>query len=425
MAAEISDRASKLIHALDVPWRWAPRGTYSPRNSPDGLVTFATAENTLIHPELDKFTCEKVRIPQDALTYQYSTAGGARLPILIAQHLNEHFKPARALNGSEIRVTGAATAMHEILGWAVGDLGDGILTSRPAYGRLELDFGNKAGLSMVYADDTNWCNAFDPPVVYKFERAMAASPVRVRALFIINPHNPVGRCYPRETLVEIMRFCQKHQIHLISDEIYGSSVFRSTDDPKLPDFTSVLAIEPGVIDDRLLHVTYGFSKDFGAAGLRLGCIITRSPRVLDVVQMAMRFHNPSGASVAIFSAILEDRNWCNAFLAESRRKIGEAYAFVTAGLTRMGISFVSAIAGFFVYVDLSPFLTTIQSTAEGKEEQDPEFALAQKFLDAGVFLHPKEEHGGWGWFRIVYTQERHIVTEGLRRMEVVLGQINH
>ena len=325
--------------------------------------------------------------------------------MLLAQHLNEHFKPSRPLDGSEIRITGAATAMHEILGWAVGDPKDCILTSRPAYGRLELDFGNKAGLKMIYAD-TTWQNSFSPGVVDAFEKALAdshAAGLTIRALFIINPNNPVGRCYPRETLVEIMRFCQRHQIHMISDEIYGSSVFSS----ELPEFTSVLSIEPGVIEDQLLHVTYGFSKDFGAAGLRLGCIITRNPSILKVVQMTTRFHNPSGASIAIASAMLEDRDWCNGFLASSRRKIGEAYAFITAALRKMGIYFVPANAGFFVYIDLSPYLTPGIA--------DTEFDLSQRLLNGGVFLHPKEEHGEAGWYRMIYTQDQNTVAEGLRR----------
>lgn len=45
MAETISNRASELIQALDLPWRWAPRGTYSHDTNPDGLITFATAEN--------------------------------------------------------------------------------------------------------------------------------------------------------------------------------------------------------------------------------------------------------------------------------------------------------------------------------------------------------------------------------------------
>ena len=325
--------------------------------------------------------------------------------MLLAQHLNEYFKPARLLDGSEIRVTGAATAMHELLGWAVGDPNDGILTSKPVYGRFELDFGNKAGLQMVYADTTAE-SSFDITVVDAFEKTLAessAAGVKIRALLIINPNNPVGRCYPRETLIELMKFCQRHRIHLISDEIYATSVF--SDD--FPVFTSVLSVEPGILDDELLHVTYGFSKDFGAAGLRLGCVVTRSAPVLMVIQMTMRFHNPSGASVAIANAMLEDRNWCNAFISTNRRKIAQAYDYATAGLRELGIKYIPANAGFFVYIDLSPYFR------EGVA--DAEFDLSQRLLDGGVFFHPKEEHGEPGWYRMVYTQDPRSVAEGLRR----------
>jgi 1-aminocyclopropane-1-carboxylate synthase len=67
-------------------------------------------------------------------------------------------------------------------------------------------------------------------------------------------------------------------------------------------------------------------------------------------------------------------------------------------------------AGFFIYVDLSPFLP------DGISTQEQEFALAQKLVDAGVFLHPGEEHGkDAGWFRLVFSQEESALKEGLNR----------
>ncbi|VUC22148.1 unnamed protein product [Clonostachys rosea] len=410
MSNVLSARATDLIRDLDLPWRWAPRGTYSPDDNPSGLVSFATAENVLVHQDLEDFTRDYVTFPKSVFGYSYSTAGGPELPVVIAQHVNEYFTPSRPLDGSEIRVTGAATAMHEILGWAVGNPHDGILTSRPVYGRFKLDFGNKAGLKMVYADTTAE-NSFEIDVVSAFEKALAksrAAGVEIRALLIVNPNNPIGRCYPKDTLLEIMKFCQKHQIHLISDEIYATSVFNDN----LPVFTSVLSIEPGVLDDKLLHVIYGFSKDFGAAGLRLGCLITRSQPMLKVIQMTIRFHNPSGASVAIAKEMIGNRDWCTQFISNTRRKIGAAYQHVTAGLSELGINYLPANAGFFVYVDLSPYLD--------QSAEDPEFDLSQRLLDAGVFLHPKEEHGRQGWYRIVYTQPPEVVDEGLRRIKAVL-----
>jgi 1-aminocyclopropane-1-carboxylate synthase len=217
-----------------------------------------------------------------------------------------------------------------------------------------------------------------------------------------------GRCYPRSTLINLIKFCQTYQLHLISDEIYACSVFDSGE-PNATPFTSILSIDTDrYIDPELLHVTYGLSKDFGVAGLRLGAIITRSKPILRAVEAVMRFHNPSGASLAIGTAMLEDRKWCRAFIESSREKLAGAYRHVTKGLREIGVdSLAGSNAGFFVWIDLSPYLPS---------GENAEFVLAQKLKDNGVFLHPQEEHSLHpGHFRIVFTQDPRTVTEGLRR----------
>ena len=71
----------------------------------------------------------------------------------------------------------------------------------------------------------------------------------------------LGRCYPRETLVALMRLCQKYQIHLLSDEIYALSVWSNPENPQTEGFTSVLEIDmEGLISADLVHVFWGLSK---------------------------------------------------------------------------------------------------------------------------------------------------------------------
>ncbi|CAJ2500694.1 Uu.00g035470.m01.CDS01 [Anthostomella pinea] len=413
----LSKRASQTIRDLDTPWRFAPAATYDPDTNPDGLISFGLAENKLVDRELQEFA-RHVTIPAQAFSYAYSSGGGPELPAAMARHLNEYFSPFKPLDGSEISISGTATAMHEIIGWAVGEPGDCILTSRPVYGRFELDFGNKAELNVGYAD-TDPDSSFDSSVVQKFEEALAGASKAgrvIRALLIVNPNNPLGRCYPRDTLVALMKFCQKHSIHFISDEVYGCSVYNSSH-PTLPPFTSALSIDPaGIIDTDLLHVTYGLSKDFGAAGLRVGALVTRSQAMHRAVKSVTRFHNVSGPSVAIAAAMLNDRAWCRGFIDKARTRMAAAYKHVTEALDAMEIKYVSANAGFFVYVDLSPYLK--KGSSPGQE--DPDFAIARKLMDAGVFLHPLEEHGPSGWFRVVFTQDPRTVTEGLRRLKAVV-----
>jgi 1-aminocyclopropane-1-carboxylate synthase len=208
-----------------------------------------------------------------------------------------------------------------------------------------------------------------------------------------------------------MRFCQNHKIHLISDEIYALTGFDSTE-PDTPPFTSVLSLEPQ-IDNDLLHVIYGMAKDYAMPGLRLGALITRSKPLLKVVNSVMRFHNPSGPSVAIATAMLHDRTWMRSFLQLSRERVGEAYTYFTGRLSRMGLKYLSRVnAGLFVFVDLSPWL--MEDVGQGKEVREQEFA--QRALEKGLFLQPGEEHAlEPGWFRLVYTVERRVMDEGLDR----------
>jgi 1-aminocyclopropane-1-carboxylate synthase len=84
-----------------------------------------------------------------------------------------------------------------MLGYNLASRGDGILVSRPVYGRFELDYGVEAGVEMVYAD-TDTEEAFTPASVEKYELALDAakeSGMKIRALLLVNPHNPVGGLY--------------------------------------------------------------------------------------------------------------------------------------------------------------------------------------------------------------------------------------
>jgi len=42
----------------------------------------------------------------------------------------------------------------------------------------------------------------------------------VKSLILCNPHNPVGRVYQKEELLELQKFCKKHNLLVISDEIH-------------------------------------------------------------------------------------------------------------------------------------------------------------------------------------------------------------
>jgi 1-aminocyclopropane-1-carboxylate synthase len=126
--------------------------------------------------------------------YRGANSETAGFTKLLAEHVNEYLRPHVPILPDHVRVSNCASAMHDVLAWALANPQDAFLVSRPSYGRLELDFFNKAGVTVEYAD-TSPENCFDEDVVDKFEAAMkdsASRGVKIKALFIINPHNPLG-----------------------------------------------------------------------------------------------------------------------------------------------------------------------------------------------------------------------------------------
>jgi aspartate/methionine/tyrosine aminotransferase len=51
--------------------------------------------------------------------------------------------------------------------------------------------------------------------------------VRLTCQILCNPQNPLGRTYPRDTLLAYARFCEERDLHLVSDEIYAMSVYEN------------------------------------------------------------------------------------------------------------------------------------------------------------------------------------------------------
>ena len=88
---------------------------------------------------------------------------------------------------------------------------------------------------------------------------------------LCNPHNPLGRCYSKGILEDCARFCQSRAIHLISDEVFALSGFKSPDLPDAPQFTSLLSLDLTSLgcDPERVHVVWSMSKDLAASGVRL------------------------------------------------------------------------------------------------------------------------------------------------------------
>jgi len=83
---------------------------------------------------------------------------------------------------------------------------------------------------------------------------------RTRAIVIVNPNNPTGAVYPRETLVAIARLAEKHRLVVLSDEIYDHILYDGAE------FVPMATL----VHDTLCCTMSGLSKVYRACGYRVG-----------------------------------------------------------------------------------------------------------------------------------------------------------
>ena len=103
------------------------------------------------------------------------------------------------------------------------------------------------------------------------EDALKAASCPIKALLLSNPHNPLGRFYSKEPLQECLLFCQRHNLHLVSDEVFALSEFGCSDLKGSRSFVSALSLDASSLgcDPDRIHVIWSMSKDLAATGVRL------------------------------------------------------------------------------------------------------------------------------------------------------------
>jgi 1-aminocyclopropane-1-carboxylate synthase len=251
---------------------------------------------------------------------------------------------------------------------------------------------------------------------------------------LCNPHNPLGRCYSRDFLIELMKLCQKYCINLISDEIYALSVWRhdpNYEPPVMQPFTSALSINAAdIINPALIHVLWGMSKDFGANGLRCGVIVSQGNRdLIECIAGVSIFSYVSGLAEHTVSELLKDGAFTDAYITSNRQVLLEAYEFGAQALDGMGVPYVTTSnAALFIWCDLlTPYLRQrplriSSATADPRQLWLASGALEKSLDNARVHVGVPDQFGSEqpGWFRLTFSRPRDQLREGLCRIRNVL-----
>jgi aspartate/methionine/tyrosine aminotransferase len=173
--------------------------------------------------------------------------------------------------------TGAAMALFVISTTLLSPT-DHIIVIRPNYATnletpraiacemsiVDLDFDAQYGLNTV--DEGN-PDAFGKGVLSQIRP-------NTKLISLTNPHNPTGKIFPHETLLEIIKAANSKGIYVVMDETYRDLNFQT---PLLPYYAEV---SPNVIS------VGSMSKSFGIPGIRIGWLICRDAVLMDTLLAA-------------------------------------------------------------------------------------------------------------------------------------------
>jgi aminotransferase len=222
----------------------------------------------------------------------------------------------------------------------------------------------------------------------------AAITSKTKAILIGYPNNPTGAVMSRERLDEIAAVAAKHDLFVISDEIYERLVYQS----EHTHFATLKDMRPRTL------VLSGFSKSHAMTGWRLGFAV--GPK--DVIAAMRKIHQytimsaPSLAQYAITDTMAQVEDQVIAMREEydRRRKL------IVSGFNELGLPCFDPGGAFYAFPNI---------TASGMDDE----VFAETLLaEEQVAMIPGRVFGesGRGFVRASYATAYEQIEEALERV---------
>lgn len=232
---------------------------------------------------------------------------------------------------------------------------------------------------------------------------------KTKLLCLCNPHNPSGKVFTREELLELGQFAVANNLWIMSDEIWSDIVFAPHT------YTSIASVDAAIAAKTL--TVYGFSKSFGLAGLRVGFIVSPDAAVhAGIVATSLVGTTAYGVStlsqVAAQAAYEKAWYWVAAFLQH------------LTDMRNLAVEKLNAMQGIRCHTPQGCYLVFPDIRETGLSSE----ALSEYLLKEGkVAVVPGAEKwfgpGAEGHIRICFSTSRTILTEGLDRIALALQKI--
>ncbi|QUI23048.1 pyridoxal phosphate-dependent aminotransferase [Vallitalea pronyensis] len=234
---------------------------------------------------------------------------------------------------------------------------------------------------------------------------------KTKALLINSPSNPTGMVYTEEELREIADFVVKHNLYVVSDEIYEKLIYGNEKHVSIASFNEEIYKRTIMIN--------GVSKTYAMTGWRIG--YAAAPADIAKIMSNIQSHassNPNSlAQKAALAAISGPQECVQMMKAAFNKRRDYMYERIAK------MPYISAIkpqGAFYLFVDLD--------LALGKSYKDEVIDDANTFAklildDQKVAVVPCTDFGYSTHFRLSYASSMENIQKGLDRMEAFLNNL--
>lgn len=361
-----------------------------------GAISLGVGEPDFITPW--SMRNEAIKSIQKGYTQYTSNAGILKLRELIAEYLkrsqNLKYNPT-----DEIIVTVGASEAIDLSLRALLDSGDEVLIPEPSYVSY-VPCVELAGAVPVPIK----CTAENGFIVTKEELEKVITP-KSKVLILPYPNNPTGGIMTKDQLEAIRETIIKHNLVVLSDEIYGDLTYGST-------HCSIASLDG--MRERTILVS-GFSKAFAMTGWRLGYLA--APK--EIVYAAYKIHQytimcaPTASQYAAIAALEEGLEDGFQTVAAMRDEYDKRRRYILARLNEMGLKCFEPKGAFYVF-------PCVKSTGLDGDEFSLKLLEKEK-----VAVVPGSAFGSCGkdYVRISYAYSIKALDEALNRIEKFLKEI--
>jgi histidinol-phosphate aminotransferase len=256
----------------------------------------------------------------------------------VIEHLREHLTAGRLsiypeyadalrelaaffrVSSDEFTLTnGTDEAIQLLINTYVED-GDDVVTLKPSYAMYRF-YAEVAGASIREVE-------FPETLAFPLDALLAALRPDTRAVLIANPNNPTGTGIGLEGLRQIIEAAP--QAAVLIDEAYF-------------EFSGVTVL-PWIRKHMNLFVSRTFSKVYGMAAMRCGCLFS-SARSIQWVRKAQSPYSVNALAVIAARAAVQDRDYVANYVTE----VLEARRLACDGFDRLGIRYFPSQANFVLF----------------------------------------------------------------------------